>query len=76
MIRSLEMWLQLRPDADEVHEAMAQLKTLILLTEMNGMNPEHEAVKNLVEWVFLSHQIPVAWLEKKVQEELNGGNQG
>jgi len=72
MIKSLDMWLQLRPTADEVHEAMSQLKTLTLLTEMYGTNPDYEAVKNVIEWVFLSHQIPLVWVEKKVQEELSG----
>jgi len=71
-MRSLENWLKLRPSADETNLALEQAKTLILMSEIHGHTPSTDALKEVIQWVWLSQQLPVEWLEMKVQEELYG----
>ena len=72
MIKSLENWLKLRPTADETDIALEQAKSLIIMSSIHGLHPDTEVLKELIQWVWLSQQLPIGWLEMKVQEELYG----
>ena len=75
MLKEMSSWLRLRPTSDDVAVALQEASALVDRVRQTGDEPSINFLKAVLHWAALGTQLPLEFVEQRLDMEVYGKGQ-